>query len=202
MNHKSAATAAFPTTVETIFLSSEHSNDTKGRVLENYMIRMLDQPSVKTVGFRLPTCEATGMASGERKNIVLEFDIGPYYVHRFRGNKVPSDVDWMMPTLFIPMIPNYPEFDLLMWNGRSLLAVQITVSMSTHKDISKKMYKMWLEALPARRKEIQFLWIAPDGSQPTPDQQKQTPCRKFLCTLSVVSKSMPMFDLVRHLRLK
>jgi hypothetical protein len=140
-----------------------------------------------------------GNGKGAKKD--MEYNMGKYTFRFFRGNSVPPDVDWKQPTLFIPFNSNYPCFDLLLWNCVGLLAVQITVAITTHGDIKKEMHDMWHNALPAGNQKVQFLWIVPEGSVPTAAQQTQTLCQKFLCTLPQLS-STGIFPLLQFFTLK
>jgi hypothetical protein len=197
---QSTTVEAFEATAKSVFMSKEHGNATKGSVLEMYMLHKLRSQSVAQVGFQLPRCQTTGNGRGAKK-VTLKYEIDPYAVRVFRGDSVPPDVDWKQPTLFIPYNSNYPCFDLLLWNGDSLLAVQITVAIAKHVDITQKLHDEWRDALPAGHQKVQFLWIVPGGSVPTAAQQIQTPCQKFLCTLPELDP-MGIFPLVQHFTLK
>eukprot|EP00727_Mastigamoeba_balamuthi_P002886 m51a1_g12595 hypothetical protein (628) ;mRNA; f:842-2999 len=167
------ATKAIEATVRDVFTSMSYGNDTKGRVLEMYMLRQLESPSVARAGFALPKCKPTG-----GKKAALQYTIGPYATRIFSGNSVPVAMDWTCPTLLIPKNSNYPCFDLLAWNGDCLLAIQITVAPATHGDITKQMHDMWCRALPAGKKVL-FLWVVPKGCALTDSQKVQGPCPKL-----------------------
>ena len=164
-----------------------------------YMLHKLQSSNVAQVGFQLPKCQMTGNRRGAKK-VTLKYNIDSYAIHIFCGNSVPLDVNWKQPMVLIPYNSNYLCFNLLLWNGDSLLAVQITMALSMHSNIKKELHDEWHDALPTGHQKVEFLWIVSEGSVSTAAQQMQTPYQKFLCTLSQLD-SMDIFPLLQHFTL-
>ena len=186
-------------TFKLIFESPKYSTDMKGRALEMYILFQLSNPNVLKKGFTLPKCKQTNGVNDKGGETTLEYKIDQFIPHTFTGN-IPVGVDWEKQMLLIPDSPNYPCADALLWNGKCLLAVQITVSPAKHGDISRKFHDMWRDALPAEKQEIKFLWIVPKGRAPNKYQKDPEPCPKFVCTLFELS-NMGIFPLFEDLLL-
>ncbi|KAI3659465.1 hypothetical protein MP638_004527 [Amoeboaphelidium occidentale] len=123
--HNEGLINSFNLVAELVFKSGDYTNDTKGRLVEKYIVNMLEQ----TKRFRFSCYQTTYY--GLNNTIAANHNIVIENVVSFAGNKVPTQSSFNMNTtaLFIPESPNYPGFDFFIWDSarKKLMGFQITI---------------------------------------------------------------------------
>lgn len=164
MNH---LTTELEVTYRTVMRSDKITNDTKGRIIELYFIEILQRQRK----FDFPaTTAATGT---EIKRLVGDIDI----VHSFAGNAVPLLTQNECPptqnTLLIPLIPNYPYIDVLLYLGRRkmLIAIQVTIKEDLNSHIREstigffgKTSQTWADRVKIDASQILLLFVTAEGN--------------------------------------
>ena len=135
---------------------TNYTNDTKGRILENYLISMT---KVKKEYYF-----SAQMKVG-RKIINSTFSGKISKVVWFQGKSLPTASLFSkgQTTLFVPIISNYPSLDYFIWESkeRKLFAVQVTVCrpMSKHEKPNPDLLSEWAEFFQVP--ETLILWVVP-----------------------------------------
>ncbi|CAG8822796.1 34920_t:CDS:2, partial [Gigaspora margarita] len=134
--------------VSTIFRSSNgYSNDTKGRLVE-----------LKPGG----------------NSPVYNNVMNMHKVIKFMGNSTPVEsFDVNLHTLFIPLSPNYPGVDFLIWDTtcKLLFAFQVAISSPTSHRKSKNKFmegenslkSKWVTLCRINKDHVKFVWLVPDS---------------------------------------
>jgi hypothetical protein len=97
-----------------------YTNDTKGRILEQYIIDVVD---------RQKRWIAVGLQNNNKKS-PLQMHVTVNLTMTFPTvNGAPANADWSKSTLFVPRAPNYWAVDLLVWDAgaKILYAIQVTI---------------------------------------------------------------------------
>jgi hypothetical protein len=150
-------------TFRTIFSSPEWKNDTKGRILEKYIIHQIDKDKHFNVQAKQLTASNVWLSN-------QSFTFQNFITIHFEGNKrPPGSVDWTKSILFVPDSPNYPDVDMLLWDPtkKLLMPVQITIlnplSSHTNEFFAMRNSGNAAEAWKLKSKQaintIKFLWI-------------------------------------------
>lgn len=155
--------------VADIVFNGDYTNDVKGRIVEKYIITMLELS--QRFSFTSYKTTSTGLSTVNPVRKMFEIkDI----IH-FSGNKLPPKhlFNQRVITLFIPKSSNYPGLDYFIWNPRDLvlMAFQVTVKnpFTSHPKIdgASENCKRWLDfcfsGSETEMKPLEVYWIIPDS---------------------------------------
>lgn len=186
----------FDLVAQQVLSDLKYTNDTKGRVLESYVISMLNRHKSWVV-----TASKKAPAPADPP-LELEMKINFTKTHLVTGKGAPQDVsetNWNQSILFEPAESNYPAVDLLIWDSTSkiLYAIQVTIT-----DIGKHMgdnfeenwtalEEKWKEILPEGGK-IELVWLS--------DNDKCSAVRKKKYWIVLTSTLYPDFPLLKCLK--
>jgi hypothetical protein len=183
---------------------SQFTADTKGRVLEKYIIHQLEQ--LKYIDLNMAKIDAsiTDLSQWQTKRLKIHNLITSIHFLGPTTPPKPLELNWKLPILFVPDLCNYPDIDFFLWDPATatLLAVQITVLKPLSKHPNKFFELHGSRGVPADLwklyskdviKNTEFLWIAADTSVCT------TFNRQYLVTLDQLPEEA--FPLVKHLNL-
>jgi hypothetical protein len=143
-------------TVKDVLGNRAATNDTKGRTVEAYVICCMQQ--LATFVLQAQPWHAAGRALGRPEAVI---DAAALTLHRFGSQGVPGDIAWNRSLLLVPLNPNYPGVDLLLWDVRSrtLVGMQFTVRTRAHKmSFSPALEQAWCAASGATT--FRFVWAA------------------------------------------
>ncbi|CAG8656046.1 6654_t:CDS:2 [Racocetra fulgida] len=149
----------------TIFEGS-YSNDVKGRLAETYITTILEID--KRVQFKITGKQKT-------QNPVYNLKRQLQTVVKFLGNSLPfENVDLSKTTFFLPLSPNYPGVNFLIWDHEKklLFAFQITIgNLKDHYESRNKftanrsdsLVNKWAELCKIKKIKVIFVWFAPEN---------------------------------------
>jgi hypothetical protein len=139
----------------TVLSDVRYENDTKGRILEHYLINMT----------RLQKTYFFVTEAGDRKSKKSTFSGKISKIVRFKGHELPaaSSFSMLQSTLFITYSSQYPGLDYFIWDSQQgkLFAVKVTVRrpMSKHKKPNSELLSSWAALFEVEH--VLVLWVVP-----------------------------------------
>ena len=151
--------------VAELVFDGDYTNDTKGRIIEKYLITMLEIS--QRFSFKSKRTTKTGLSAVKSiQKMVNIKDI----IH-FSGNNLPlrSLFNQRLVTLFVPKSSNYPGFDFFIWNpvDEVLMGFQVTIKnpFTSHPKIDEARgnCERWLDFCfdKLNKKPMEVYWIIP-----------------------------------------
>jgi hypothetical protein len=145
-----------------VFSDNSFTNDTKGRVLEKYLIDCLGRNKLWRI-----SAKSLGPKGGKRNP--LKMQVAFSQVLHFAGNETPvlsDDVNLKESAMFVPFNSNYPAVDLLIWDAKQmhLFAIQVTVRemvsdhMKENADKWPPLAEKWKKFCGA--KMVDLIWVS------------------------------------------
>lgn len=169
------------TLVVEIVLRDDYANDVKGRIVEKYIMVVLQVS--KRFSFTFREAKTSSLSTKVSAQAIKIED-----VIRFSGNGLPIArlFNCKLSTLFVPKSPNYPGYDFFIWDHirQKLMAFQVTVlnPFSNHSKASaaSENCQLWLDFCYGTSKQnpIEIYWIIPKGCVGRPKNLNK--CRVIL----------------------
>ncbi|KAI8893195.1 hypothetical protein BC833DRAFT_609271, partial [Globomyces pollinis-pini] len=148
-----------------LVFEGDYTNDTKGRIVEKYIITMVELS--QRFSFKSYKTTNAGLSTVKPVQKMLEIKDIIY----FSGSELPPNhlFNRRVTTLFVPKSSNYPGLDYFIWNHHDLelMAFQVTVKnpFTSHPKIdgASKNCKRWLNFCFSRSEEkrLEVYWIIP-----------------------------------------
>ena len=151
--------------VAELVFNGDYTNDTKGRIIEKYIITMLELSQIFSFKSYKTTNSGLSTVAPIPKMVKIKDIV------YFSGNKLPPKhlFKQRVMTLFVPRSPNYPGLDYFIWNPVDLvlMACQITVKnpFTSHPKIdgTSENCALWLDFCfdGPKKKPMEGYWIIP-----------------------------------------
>ncbi|KAI3658488.1 hypothetical protein MP638_001914 [Amoeboaphelidium occidentale] len=151
--------------VAEVVFNGGYTNDTKGRIVEKYIVTSLELTRMFTFSCRKTTKNGLSQRVASKRTIEIT------YIVRFNGMGVPTESSFnpRVTTLFIPECSNYPGFDLFLWDSKRkvLMGFQITLQkpFSSHRKMNGAgdNGKRWKELCfgDSNHEGMELYWIVP-----------------------------------------
>ena len=144
-------------TVKDILSNKAATSDSKGRTVESYVICCMEERATFTLQAQPFNAARKALARAE-----TVFDARTLVRHNFGSQRVPGDVPWGQNLLLVPLNPNYPGVDVLLWDVQThtLVGVQFTVRARPHRmSFTPALEREWCVASGAAT--FRFVWAAP-----------------------------------------
>jgi hypothetical protein len=146
-----------------VVLGGNFTNDTKGRIIEKYILTVLE------VSKRLSCQTRKTTTTGLSKNNPVQKRVEIVDVVHFSGNGLPLQHSFNRrnSTLFIPKSPNYPGLDFFIWNSSEevIMAFQVTVKQpfTSHPKIDEANNNLWLDFCfgTSAKRSMEVYWMVP-----------------------------------------
>ena len=144
-------------TVKDILSNEAATSDSKGRTVESYVICCMEETATFVLEAQPYNGARRGLASAE-----TVFEARALVRYNFGSQHVPGGIRWSQNLLLVPLNPNYPGVDVLLWDAIScvLVGVQFTVGKRSHPmTFTSQMQDAWVAASGA--KTFRFVWATP-----------------------------------------
>ena len=151
--------------VAELVFNGDYTNDTKGRIIEKYIITMLELS--QRFSFKSYKTTNSGLSTVAPIPKMIEIKDIVYFSGKILP--LPNSFNQQVMTLFVPKSPNYPGFDYFIWNPVDLvlMAFQVTVKnpFTSHPKIdgASENCKGWLDFCfhGLEKKPMEVYWIVP-----------------------------------------
>jgi hypothetical protein len=163
--HGLSLTDSLGMVAELVLKRGDYTNDTKGRIVEKYIVTLLELSRLFTFSYRKTT------NNGLSQRVANKHTIEITDIVRFPGMTIPiaSSFNPRVTSLFIPECSNYPGFDFFLWESKRkvLMGFQITLQkpFTSHRKMNGAgdNCQRWKELCfgDSNHKGMELYWIIP-----------------------------------------